>query len=86
MNKKVFRENKKEAYLRIISLVPLSLCILHIAYVMARKRRIHYIKMDNDRIQLVNRGLVIGCTHVTSQIEVLRKPNSFVELTELSRL
>uniref|UniRef100_A0A0A9BT87 Uncharacterized protein n=1 Tax=Arundo donax TaxID=35708 RepID=A0A0A9BT87_ARUDO len=53
---------------------------------MARNGCIHNITMYNHSIQLVNRGIVIRCTHVARQIQVLLEPYDFVDLAKLTRL
>jgi hypothetical protein len=42
--------------------------------------------MDHHCIEAVNRGIVIFCAHIASQVQGLRKSDSFADLPELSRL
>lgn len=77
---------ERTAYLAVIHLVPLPLCVFDITHIMARKGCIHNIMMDNHSIELVHGGNIICCTHVVRQIQVLREPDSLVDLAKITRL
>ena len=75
-----------EAYLTVICLEPLSLCIFDITYIMTRDGCIHNIMMDNHSIQAVHRAIIICFAYELRKIQVLWELDILADLSKNTRL